>query len=194
MTIALCLMASPATLEAGIREGKVQVAWGLFSFNQKVFRDIYSQIPAYSATLELYFSRNFGLSSGLVVLNRKAQAVGLGEDEDDFPVIFRKIEVPLFLKYRWKWNRLSFSPGLGLCFSSYQEKWETLPLITSGSTIRSGCELNLEYLLGSKVALRLGFKGVSISTGKKSILLNNNEAKLSGWTVSLGLVYDFIKL
>jgi hypothetical protein len=167
----------------------IRAGGGIMRPQEDSIRKVYG--TAFPLTFEagVRMAKNFGLAVGLDWTSKKGQALALDQGEEQFPVHFEMISVPVsvFYEYSGKLGRVpvGLAFGLGASWHSYKENWETVELSYQGKKWGPLIYTTADFRLLSRVGLFTSLRWESVSTGQASPL--DNKINLGGIMLLAGI-------
>jgi hypothetical protein len=124
----------------------------------------------------------FGLTAGADWISKQGKALPLEQAEEEFPLRFKRISVPLTVFYELSGKLGTVPVGLavggGVSWNHYKETWETAELALQGQTWGGLAYVTAGVRLLAGVGLFASLRWESVPTGKDSPL--GNRINLGG--------------
>ncbi len=158
---------------------------------QDSFRDVYGN--AYPLVIEegVRLTKNFGFSAGLNWISKNGRAWPLNQGQDEFPVHFEMISIPVSVFYEFS-GRLGGVPlgitlGLGISWHSYKETWETVELSYQGNKWGPLVYATVDFRAFSRIGLFTSLRWESVPTGQESLF--GGKINLGGIQLLAGVTF-----
>lgn len=173
---------------------RVFISSGIFSFNQRNFREMYGTLPVLNSGLEFYPGKNYGFALGLVYLSGQGQALVISGDPDqDFKLKFSRWSMPLMFRLRLVKGKFSAQASAGGVLSFIQERWPELGLRQKETNFHLRYEIGGDFQPAKNLLLKLILAAENISSSYNSPALFGAQPELGGFSLQLGLAYQFGK-
>jgi len=164
---------------------------GIMFPQQNSFRNVYGN--AYPLVVEagVRLTEKFGLSSGVHWISKNGRAWPLDQGQDEFPVHFEMISVPVSVFYEFA-GRLGGVPlgiilGLGISWHSYRETWETVDLRYQDSKLGPLVYAAADFHFFSWAGFFTSLRWESVPTGWESHL--GGTVNLGGFQLLAGVAF-----
>ncbi len=171
----------------------IRAGGGIMFPQQASFRHVYGN--AYPLVIEagVRLTRKFGISSGVNWISNNGRAWPLDQGQDEFPVHFKMISVPVSVFYEFP-GRLGGVPlgvtlGLGISWHSYKETWETFELSYQDNKLGPLVYAAVDFHLFSRVGFFTSVRWESVPTGQESLL--GGKINLGGIQLLAGVAFYF---
>jgi hypothetical protein len=151
-----------------------------------LYRDIYGSGTAFGAMAWLKLKGRFGIAAGLDLLSDAGLAEGSGL-EDQYPLSFRRVSIPLMAFYEQGAGRLSVRLGAGGSLHFFRERWQTVDLSYRGHEIspRAAAAVSLRILKGLSLFASAAYE--PIRAGEDSSL--GSRVGIGGFQILGGLLF-----
>ena len=175
-----------AVASGAAQDVSLSVSSGLFLPGQEAFREIYGSGIPLSLDVWVGFSQSVGASIGVLYLGQKGTALIIEGPEEEHPLEFRMISVPLSVFYRASFGHVFVRFGAGLGYHSYRETWKSMDVVHKGSNWAPVMYAALERQVSGRASVFASLRYESIQTGSGSPVLG--EVNVGGFTAVAGLL------
>lgn len=172
---------------APAQELSVSVGAGGFFPKAKAYRDIYGRGTALSGGVWFTLKSGLGFAAGFDRLADEGLALPLGGGDEEYPLDFRRISIPLLVYYEASLGGVALRFGAGLGIHSYKEAWPTEGISFEGRVSKPRFVLAASAPLFSRLSLIAVASYEAIATGEGTPLDTNID--LGGIQVLGGLSF-----
>ena len=175
-----------AVASGAAQDVSLSVSAGLFFPDHEAFRDIYGSGIPFSLDVWVGFSRAVGASIGVLYLGQKGTALIIEGPEEEHPLKFKMVSVPLSVFYRASFNRVVVRFGVGLGYHSYREAWKSIDIVHKGSDWAPVLYVTIERPVSGKASVFASLRYESIPTSSGSPVLG--DVNVGGITAVAGIL------
>lgn len=161
---------------------------GMFFPKGEAYRELYGAGIPVSFDTWLTIGNHFGASAGLNYLSDSGTAVPMDGGEDEYPLKFRRLTIPVSVYFEMHPGRtIDLRLGAGLGVHRYEEKWTSLSLEAAGWKVSPRLYVSADWRAVPSLA-RLAFIGTvafdTIGVGSGALLAD--KPNIGGFQILVG--------
>ena len=172
-------------------ELSVAAVGGPYLPTQKAFRDVYGTGASYGLDVHWLITRNLGISTGVMNLERRGTAVSLDGGPEAMGVKLRLTSIPLTAFLYIPQGRIGIDLGIGFAYHNFEEAWidESGPA-SSGTKWGMLASGSIAVAITSRLAVVGTLRYFDVPTGRPSRL--TDKVNLGGFQALVGVSWTVV--